>query len=515
MQRAKETKKQLDPLGLEGGHDTQLQRQKAAISASTTAQQAQAQEIQKSVGGHVASKSNPQLGSQQAQAQEIQMIAQAGVSGPSALLPHHEAIQRSFGAHDVSNVRAHVGGDAKKATAEMGAEAYAVGDSVAFDSAPTLATAAHEAAHVVQQRKGVQLSDGVGRDGDVYEKQADKVADTVVKGGDAQPLLSEAKSTSAAASKVQLKGARRGPRNSNYRNNPRIGRGGVRYGRGGRGTRTQQQIRPPGGGKGGRRFGRNIPTRGGGSMDLTGVDSVTGLTGTTGALPGNVLQAFVSALFTIMQRYSQTPAQPKQLNFDIQRTFGATINISPKLVGRDDTYSKVEAGGQRLDGVRKFVHHSLIKATLNDRYDYHIAHLPGTQSEYGAVYIATNEQTCRSMAAGANLTVSRYPVGNLLFKQQMAVVKRQYQQPVTQFMKNTLQQKVLRWKRVLPAIIKKQQGNKPLTPPEDTDYRAFFDVVRELQVAPDGPLKTYLAGKVTEIHACLKKKGVSLKRPNG
>lgn len=513
MQRAKETKKQRDPLGLESGHDTQLKRQKAAIAASTTAQQAQTQEIQQSVGDGAAVQPKRHIGSQEAQAQEIRAIARAGVSGSGTRLPHEGMIQRSFGAYDVSKVQAHVGGDAQKATAKMGAEAYAVGESVAFNSAPDLATAAHEAAHVVQQRKGVQLSSGVGREGDAYEKQADKVADTVVKGGNAEPLLAGPGSTSTADSKVQLRGARRGPRNSNYRNNPRIGRGGVRYGRGGRGTRTQQQIRPPGGGKGGRRFGRSIPTRGGGSMDLTGVDAVTGLTGTTGALPGNILQAFVSALYTIMERYSQTPPQPKNLNFNIQRTCGATININPKLIGRDDMYSKVQAAGQRMDGVRKFVHHTLTKATLNDRYDYHIAHLPGTKAEDGAVYIATNEQTCRSMARGADLTISRYPVGNLLFKQQMAVVKRQYQQPVTDFMKNILQQKVLRWKRVLPGIVKKQQGNKPLNPGEETDFRAFFDVVRELRVAPDGPLKTYLAGKVTEIHAYLKKKGVNLKRP--
>jgi hypothetical protein len=51
----------------------------------------------------------------------------------------------------------------------MGAEAFATGDQVAFGAAPDLHTAAHEAAHVVQQRQGVQLKGGVGEVGDAYE----------------------------------------------------------------------------------------------------------------------------------------------------------------------------------------------------------------------------------------------------------------------------------------------------------------------------------------------------------
>jgi uncharacterized protein GlcG (DUF336 family) len=48
-----------------------------------------------------------------------------------------------------------------------------------------LHTAAHEAAHVVQQRGGVQLRGGVGISGDVYERHADEV----VAGGSAESLL--------------------------------------------------------------------------------------------------------------------------------------------------------------------------------------------------------------------------------------------------------------------------------------------------------------------------------------
>ena len=49
--------------------------------------------------------------------------------------------------------------------------------------------AAHEAAHVVQQRGGVQLKGGVGEVGDAYEQHADQVADAVVQGKSAEALL--------------------------------------------------------------------------------------------------------------------------------------------------------------------------------------------------------------------------------------------------------------------------------------------------------------------------------------
>ncbi len=75
-----------------------------------------------------------------------------GVSGSGGVLPHRDAIQRSFGRHDISHVSAHVGGVASEAT--------------------------H--AHVVQQRGGVHLKDGVGQSGDAYERHADAVADRVI-----------------------------------------------------------------------------------------------------------------------------------------------------------------------------------------------------------------------------------------------------------------------------------------------------------------------------------------------
>jgi hypothetical protein len=121
---------------------------------------------------------------------DIPRVAAAGVTGAGERLPHLEAIQRSFGAHDVSGISSHVGGAAADAASAIGAEAYATGNSVAFASAPSLFVAAHEAAHVVQQRAGVQLLGGVGEAGDVYERHADEVAERVVRGDSAADLLS-------------------------------------------------------------------------------------------------------------------------------------------------------------------------------------------------------------------------------------------------------------------------------------------------------------------------------------
>jgi hypothetical protein len=119
----------------------------------------------------------------------VHEAAAAGVSGSSSSLPYFDQIQAAFGSHDVSQVRAHVGGEASAAAEGMGATAYATGNHVAFGSQPDLHTAAHEVAHVVQQRQGVQLDGGVGKAGDAYERQADAVADRVVRGESAEALL--------------------------------------------------------------------------------------------------------------------------------------------------------------------------------------------------------------------------------------------------------------------------------------------------------------------------------------
>lgn len=124
----------------------------------------------------------------EATARDPHQVAASGASG-SGSLPHLQRIQQAFGPHDVGGVKATVGGSAADACQSLGAEAYAYGDRVAFSSSPSLHTAAHEAAHVVQQRHGVQLKGGVGQAGDRYEQHADAVADAVVAGRSAVQLL--------------------------------------------------------------------------------------------------------------------------------------------------------------------------------------------------------------------------------------------------------------------------------------------------------------------------------------
>ncbi len=115
------------------------------------------------------------------------------MSGSGSALPHLDRIQAAFGdGHDLGQVRAHVGGEARASAESMGASAYATGNHIAFQGQPDLHTTAHEAAHVVQQRAGVQLDGGVGQAGDQHERHADAVADRVVRGEPAADLLGAA-----------------------------------------------------------------------------------------------------------------------------------------------------------------------------------------------------------------------------------------------------------------------------------------------------------------------------------
>ena len=93
--------------------------------------------------------------------EQVHQAAEAGLSGGGGTMPFADRIQESFGGFDVSGIRAHTGGAAQKANEKMGSMAYATGNNVAFRGAPDLFTAAHEAAHVIQQQAGVQLRGGV------------------------------------------------------------------------------------------------------------------------------------------------------------------------------------------------------------------------------------------------------------------------------------------------------------------------------------------------------------------
>ena len=119
----------------------------------------------------------------------VHRAAAIGLDGASRRLPFISTIQRAFGNHDVSNVRAHTDDTAALGAQLMGAQAFAQGEHVAFAEPPSLRTAAHEAAHIVQQRSGINVPSGVGQAGDVWERHADSVAERVSAGRSAADLL--------------------------------------------------------------------------------------------------------------------------------------------------------------------------------------------------------------------------------------------------------------------------------------------------------------------------------------
>jgi hypothetical protein len=126
--------------------------------------------------------------------------ATRGTQGSGKTFPFLSQIQRAFGRHDISHARAHEGTNAVSASMAMGASAFTVGHHVAFGSTPDLHTAAHEAAHIVQQRAGVKVPGNVGKVGDLYERHADAVADRVVRGESSEALLDKFASGDNASS---------------------------------------------------------------------------------------------------------------------------------------------------------------------------------------------------------------------------------------------------------------------------------------------------------------------------
>ena len=123
--------------------------------------------------------------------QQVHQVARAGLRDAGEPYPFLAEIQRSFGQHDISGLEGHTGEAAREANSELGSTAYHKGGHVAFGQAPTLADAAHEAAHYVQGMGATQLKGGVGQAGDAYERHADRVAAAVVAGEAAEPILDQ------------------------------------------------------------------------------------------------------------------------------------------------------------------------------------------------------------------------------------------------------------------------------------------------------------------------------------
>jgi hypothetical protein len=140
-------------------------------------------------------------------AQAMHQEAAAGVQGSGAPLPHLAEVQRAFGRHDVSGLQTFRNGQAATAAGRLGTPAYTAAGRIAFrDSAPSLQTVAHEAAHAVQQRHGLDLGDGIGRRGDAHEQHAEAVARKVVAGESAEAELDRAATGPAAPAGPALQG---------------------------------------------------------------------------------------------------------------------------------------------------------------------------------------------------------------------------------------------------------------------------------------------------------------------
>lgn len=120
--------------------------------------------------------------------QDRRRAAKQGISGSTSSLPYLERIQPLFGHHDVGQIRAHLGIAAEAANERLQARAYTIGNHAAFRGRPSLRTAAHEAAHVVQQRNGAHLRDMAQPD-NIYERYADAIAERVVQNRPATDLL--------------------------------------------------------------------------------------------------------------------------------------------------------------------------------------------------------------------------------------------------------------------------------------------------------------------------------------
>lgn len=139
-------------------------------------------------------------------------VARQGLAGSGTALPYQSTLQPLFGGHDLSGIQAVIGGRAAVASRSLGATAYAQGERVGFVRAPDLFATAHEAAHVVQQRSGRVGVGYHGHPGDEFERQADSVADLVVRGQSAASVLNQnargestSRSPGSVGSSVQFK----------------------------------------------------------------------------------------------------------------------------------------------------------------------------------------------------------------------------------------------------------------------------------------------------------------------
>ena len=140
---------------------------------------------------------------------DVISTAKSAFSGGGSAMPHQQKVESSFGT-DMSSVQAYTGPAAAEACDSLGAQAFTMGNKIAFkEASPSVGLVAHEAAHVVQQSQGVSLSGGVGKPGDSYEKHADAVSSAVTSGKSAAGMLqkkADGGGSAVQASTVQMLG---------------------------------------------------------------------------------------------------------------------------------------------------------------------------------------------------------------------------------------------------------------------------------------------------------------------
>jgi hypothetical protein len=131
-----------------------VQRETRGATASTPSPATAGASLQQLFGHPVQRRGQPS----DAEPAQIHAAAARGTATPTTALPFADRIQAAFGPrHSVASIQTHVGSVASESAGAMGASAYATGNHVVFAKAPDLRTAAHEAAHVVQQVHGVNL----------------------------------------------------------------------------------------------------------------------------------------------------------------------------------------------------------------------------------------------------------------------------------------------------------------------------------------------------------------------
>lgn len=126
-------------------------------------------------------------------------IASTGIRGSGSTVPFKSEMEQAF-ARDFSHVRAHTGTEAHRASKVLGANAYTVGNDIAFGtSTPDRGTVAHELTHIVQHEtsRGVQAS-GVTTKSAPAEREARAVQQATVSGQEL-PTISETLASSSIA----------------------------------------------------------------------------------------------------------------------------------------------------------------------------------------------------------------------------------------------------------------------------------------------------------------------------